>query len=150
MSRFAIYFRRMLLMLAAFMIACLAASAFLHLLWFGPSIAALDPAERPPAAPLYFSIPFLAMLVGHYGFFQALVVLAVAELWEWRNWLFYALAGAVAALPVLAGVAQQSGTLSFHAATLIGAGLVAGIAYWLVAGRTAGLWRERAIARRAS
>lgn len=143
MNRFAVYFGRLVLMMAGFFAACLVASLFLHLTWFGPSIAAMEPADRPAAAPLYFSVPFLAMMAGHAGFFQSLVLLAAAEIWQRRGWLFYALGGAAVALPVVAVFMQDRGIQAFLAATFIGAGMAGGIAYWIVAGRSAGLWIER-------
>ncbi len=135
-------------MIIGFGIAALAASAFLHIMWFGP----LDP---PPeemsgmvAGTMFVSIPFVALLVGYFAFLPALVVLVIAEFYRRRGWLFYALGGAAASLFFIARMLptlmapESDGFGVFLIAAAIGAGMVGGIAYWLVAGRTAGRWLD--------
>ena len=150
MRRFVVYLARFALMILGFAVSALAASAFLHLIWFGP----LDPPPEEVSGPvmdsLLLSIPFMAMVVAYFAFLPATVVLVLAELLGRRDWLFYALGGGAASLFFLArhapGMASLAGDWpgAFLSAAAIGAGMVGGIGYWLVAGRSAGLWREAA------
>ena len=92
---------------------------------------------------MVFSIPFTALFVAYFAFVPAVVVMLLAELLGKRDWLFYALAGGFVAL-VVVGLAYQSGDAGFAyrdpllPVSIIGSGLVGGIAYWFVTGRFAG------------
>jgi hypothetical protein len=62
--------------------------------------------------------------------------------------LTYAVGGAVGAACYLGLIPFDPATLHFegivrrHLEILTGAGIVAGLVYWMIAGRTAGAWRE--------
>lgn len=153
MSRFLVYIGRFAVILAGYAMAALAASAFLHLLVLGA--AGFQPDEAPPVflRSLVFSIPFTALFVSYFAFLPAGAAILVGEVLGLRNWLFYALAGAAAGLAV-AVLFRQSPTIvetagavvepAFAAprfvASMIGCGIVGGLAYWLCAGRSAGSW----------
>ncbi len=74
----------------------------------------------------------------------ALVAVGIAELWRIRFWLYYVLVGVVISLGGLAAVygnevQGQPSILNDYALIAYGTvGLLAGLAYWLVAGRCAG------------
>jgi len=139
---------RLAIMLLAYAAACVAASAFLHLIW----IAHLDIGPARSGAPVsdatffFLVVPFMAAFIAYFAFFQTLVVVVIAEWWAKQDWLFYAVAGAVVTLPII-GV-----LLTAHAGselrepgfllTIVGAGMVGGLTYWLAAGRDAGRWRR--------
>lgn len=83
-----------------------------------------------------------------YLFLPALVVLAVTEALCIQRALDYAILGAlglvlfawyVSVIELLAGTHFRDGVV---AAVVSGAGVVAGIVYWSIAGRNAGLWRK--------
>jgi hypothetical protein len=78
----------------------------------------------------------------------AILAILAGEIFGKRDWLFYAIAGAVVALIIVGfmrGAAEASGEaatdLNFVLA-VVGSGMCGGIGYWLVAGRSAGPWRR--------
>ena len=149
MSRFFLYIGRFAVILAGYAVAALAASAFLHLLVLGA--AGLQPGEAPPVflRSLAFSIPFTALFVSYFAFLPAGAAILAGEVLGLRNWLFYALAGAAAGFavamlfrqsPMVGGIAEPALATPRFVASLIGCGIVGGLAYWLCAGRSAGSW----------
>lgn len=149
MSPLLLILGRLFIILAGYIAASLAASAFLNLLLIG----ALDlPADVLPDAirgTSIVAVPFVAVFVAWLAFTPALVFIVIAELAGKRDWLFHAVGGALVAAVVTAGyfwTATGPGDWTagnpIIALALIGAGLVGGIAYWAVAGRAAGGWRS--------
>ena len=128
-------------------VASLAASAFLNILMLGPWASSV--AKRATATgSLVFSIPFVALFVAYFAFIPAVFAILISEILAKRDWLFYAIAGAVISL-VIIGFMRGSVEAGNEAAAdtnfvlaLIGAGMCGGIGYWLVAGRSAGGWRD--------
>jgi hypothetical protein len=145
MSRVVAYLLRCIAILAGYAAACLAASAFIHLIVFAAAGFEPQDARDAPAlfGPFAFSVPFVALFVAYFAFIPAAAVILVAEILARRGWLFYALGGGFAAGAVLAFLGQ-SGDPDFMVGdtmpvlALIGAGIVGGFCYWLVAGRGAG------------
>lgn len=155
MSRILTYIGRFAVIVIGYGVAALAASGFLHLLALGA--VGLQPSEAPPfiTGTLYVSVPFVALFVGYFAFSPAAVAILVGELSGQRNWLFYALAGGAVGLAVFVlfwqvpAIGLDSGTGAEGTITtprilssLVGSGIVGGIAYWLCAGRSAGNWRS--------
>ncbi|TGV09190.1 hypothetical protein EN816_30980 [Mesorhizobium sp. M8A.F.Ca.ET.173.01.1.1] len=147
MTRLVAYIVRFAIILFGYAVASLAASAFLNILF----LASLGyaPAQAHPAATasLYFSIPFVALFVAYFGFMPAAVVILIAEILGRRDWLFYALAGALVAgvfLGLVDNVRESAFAVTETSAIMavIGGGMVGGIFYWLSAGRWAGSWWE--------
>ena len=147
MRRLIAYLIRFAVILIGYMVASLAASAFLNILFL--AYLGYTPADPEPTATasLYFSVPFVALFVAYFAFMPATVVILVAEVLERRDWLFYALAGAVVA-GIFLGFAHETGDANFDVTAtnarlaVIGSGMVGGIFYWLSAGRWAGSWRR--------
>jgi hypothetical protein len=142
MSRLIAYLIRFAVILFGYAVASLATSAFLNILFF----ASLTPEhDQTTAISLFFSIPFIALFVAYFGFMPAVIVILVAEILGRRDWLFYALAGAVVAA-VFLGLVDHNGDTTFAVRetsaimAVIGGGMVGGIFYWLSAGRWAGSW----------
>lgn len=162
MSRVVSIIVRLFVMLAGYLAAALAASAFLHLLVLGSLGFTADQMPGIVAGSIVFSIPFVGLFVAYFALLPAIVVLAVAEALGRRDWLSYAIGGAAVGVAIAAmfwqgalpnardfGLADpqpvNDPTLSspaFHA-LIVGGGVVGGLAYWLVAGRLAGNWRKR-------
>lgn len=162
MSRIARILVRFCVIIAGYVCASLAASAALHVAWIGA--VGIDAAQAPwlVVGGATFSVPFVALFVAYFTFLPATVAIAIAELAGWRDWLIYALAGGVIAAvvtsifwgsrmgePPLDGPDMPlTGSLRIDdprvLAALVAAGLVGGVAYWLVAGRDAGGWRRAA------
>ena len=150
MSRVVAYLLRFAVIIAGYAFAALAASAFLNLI----SIGAFDwTAEEAPwviAGSVLVSIPLAALFVAYFAFVPSAVAILAAELLRRRSWLFYAIAGALIAVGVVVfmrgGADARLATDSRLTLAMIGGGMVGGIAYWLVAGRSAGRWLDRGAA----
>lgn len=154
MSRVFLYIARFAVILVGYAVASLAASAFIHLLFLGE--AGFRPNENSAyvVGPLLFSIPFSALFIGYFAFMPAGIAILAGEIFGLRNWLFHALAGAAVGLAVIVlfwqspmrGGGLETEVASHFAAprfmaSMIGSGIVGGLAYWLCAGRSAGNWR---------
>jgi hypothetical protein len=107
-----------------------------------------DPLERV----IFFTVSFFATsFIGASAFVPALLLIAVAEIMRLRSPLYYAAAGAVVGLTSYFGSnieLRLENTTDvapvFHPLQLAAAaGIVGGLAYWLLAGRNAGRWRGR-------
>lgn len=151
---------RFALIILGYCAACLAGSAFIHLLFLGSAGFTADEAPLVVAGSFIFSIPFVALFVAYFAFLPSLAVIIAAELLARRDWLFHALAGGLvgaiivamfwgAATPVPGlelppGEVPMDETLASprFIGLMVGAGIVAGLAYWLVAGRFSGNWRQ--------
>src|SRR5712675_1709579 len=79
----------------------------------------------------------------------AMIVLAITEAFYVRGALSYAVGGGVVGLACYLGLVPfDPATLRFdgivrrHLEIMTGAGIVAGLVYWMIAGRNAGAWRE--------
>ncbi|MBZ9867912.1 hypothetical protein LB515_21270 [Mesorhizobium sp. CA15] len=150
MRRIIAYLIRFAVILIGYVVGSLAASAFLNILVLAH--LGYTPADPEPTATasLYFSVPFVALFVAYFAFMPAAVVILTAEVLGRRDWLFYALGGAVIAL-VFLGFVHNGGDADFDVTetnarlAVIGAGMVGGIFYWLSAGRWAGSWRREAL-----
>ncbi len=141
MSRVLGYLWRFAVIIVGFSCAAFAASAFGAALLAGSGPEVALPA---PDGPFYLIVSVLAALFAYHAFAPALAAILLAEFLGRRDWLFHALAGAaVAAAAVLlawerAAPVSSADTMPFL--VMIACGLVAGIAYWAVAGRSSGVW----------
>lgn len=149
MSRVFAYLLRFAVVILGYLAASLAASAFIHLLFVGGMGWSADEAPWVIAGSLVFSIPFVALFVAYLAFMPAVVVILLVEFFGRRDWLTYAFGGAVVAAVVVglvwdgefAGGAQDAapvGSDPRFILLMLGAGIVAGTAYWACAGRWAG------------
>ena len=84
-----------------------------------------------------------------FALLPALVVVLITEAFYIRSVLAYAIGGAVVGAACYLGLIPfDPETLKFdgivrrHLEIMTGAGIVAGLVYWMIAGRTAGAWRE--------
>ena len=150
MTRVLVYLGRFALILFAYAVAALAASTFLHIVSLGALGFTADQAPAVVMGSIVFSIPFVALFVAYFAFLPSLPAILLSEILGKRDWLYYAIAGAVVASVVVAFFRSAAGsgnevvTDPRLALGLIGAGMCGGIAYWLVAGRFAGNWRGKA------
>ena len=89
----------------------------------------------------------LASLTGYVAFIPSVIIILYSEFARRRDWLFYALCGgAIAAIApliiVLIGNGARTRGYEFFFMS-VAAGMLGGIAYWMVAGRKAGNWLPR-------
>jgi len=94
-----------------------------------------------------FGIGF--MLVSGFALLPALIVVLVTEAFSIRHILAYAILGGLAGLSCyLAFVPFDTVKMTFdgvvrrYVEVMVGAGILGGVVYWLIAGRNAGAWRE--------
>jgi H+/Cl- antiporter ClcA len=108
-----------------------------------------DPVERVA----FFAVSFFATsFIGATAFVPAVLLIVVAEIMRLRSLLYYSAAGAVVGLTSYFGSnvelrLENTTDVSpvFHPLQLAAAaGIIGGLAYWLLAGRNAGRWREPA------
>jgi hypothetical protein len=137
-------FVRFFVVLFAFWIAAIAAAAVLVL---GPSAPDLPQADAWPVVALL--ILTTSAFVSAFAFAPAAVFILLAESFAWRSALLYALAGGAIGLfcGYTLGFVEYVPRFSFDTPfgtnfeLMAGAGIAAGLVYWLIAGRTAGIWR---------
>jgi hypothetical protein len=138
---------RILIILVAFFAASLAAGLILVFAIVFPDWGSgrfgFDEGSFAVAATIGF------VVIGSVGFVPALMIALVTEALKVRSALIYAAGGAVIGVLSYLGVAQfDPDTMTMVSGNrreveiMAGAGIVAGLVYWLIAGRTAGIWRE--------
>lgn len=153
---------RLLLIVVGFVAAALAASAALHLLTL-PALG-FEGAEVPMviAGTAIFSVPFVALFVAYFTFLPSLGVIAIAELWSLRSWIYHVAGGGLIGFGVAmrfrdhapqgaVAVSLQEPFLAPGnsildprlAMVLVLSGMAGGLTYWLIAGRTSGNWKNR-------
>jgi hypothetical protein len=89
------------------------------------------------------------IFVSGFALVPAMLVVALTEAFYIRSLLAYALGGAAVGLFCYLGLVPfDPGTLRFdgivrrHLEIMTGAGILAGLVYWMIAGRSAGAWRQ--------
>jgi hypothetical protein len=89
------------------------------------------------------------IFVSGFALLPAMIVVVITEAFYIRGILTYAVGGAVVGAACYLGLVPfDTATLQFdgivrrHLEIMTGAGIVAGLVYWMIAGRNAGAWRE--------
>ncbi len=106
-----------------------------------------DPVER---VTFFFVSFFATTYVGAVAFLPALVVIVIGEAARMRSFLYYGVGGALVGLASYFGSDISTRLENTTDVTPVGhalqlaaaAGIMGGLAYWLIAGRNAGRWRE--------
>jgi hypothetical protein len=139
---------RILVILFACLLASLAAGLVVSLAVLIPMVGdlALGPYGE---SVLGVVVTFGALFVSAYALAPLLLVIVCAEAFAIRALLFYALGGALMGAVLYFNYSGWSGR-AFTAGgfarreleVMAAAGIVAGLVYWAIAGRTAGKWRE--------
>lgn len=135
---------RLLVIVVAFFVAALVAGAVLAVALLFPALNDLALGNIDDGAARIVLTAGLAFISG-YALLPAILLIAIAEAFSIRTVLYYAVAGAIAGLAIfvsLGGVDPSlltvNGFTRRESEIMIGAGIVGGIAYWLIAGRRAG------------
>lgn len=138
---------RLIVICFAFLAACFAAGGVVVLAVMYPEWSSLDlgPMDRDGVAVM---MGFGFVFVSGFALLPALIMALVTEAFSIRSLLFYALGGALFGLGVYLAFTQfDPSTMSFvgverrELEIMTGAGIVAGLVYWVIAGRRAGAWR---------
>ena len=88
------------------------------------------------------------IFISGFALLPAMIIAAVTEAFSIRSVLAYAVGGGLVGLACYLGLVPfDTDTLRFegivrrHLEIMTGAGIVAGVVYWMIAGRNAGAWR---------
>lgn len=144
MNRFFSYLLRFLLIASGYVVALVAACAFILALgWGSLFVAEPDPSEPISSFVIRLSLGFAVAFAGYFSFLPAMIFAVIAEVLGKRTWLFHAIGGMVVAA---AALAVHLGTVRSNDMFMIvlAAGAVGGTVYWLIAGRSAGRTLDRA------
>jgi hypothetical protein len=139
---------RLFVILFGFLAACLVAGMIVVGAVLFPDFSDFAAGPIDPAA-LNIVLGLGFIFVGGFALLPAMIVAAITEALSIRGALTYAVGGAVVGLACYLGLVPfDTETLRFegivrrHLEIMTGAGIVAGVVYWMIAGRNAGAWRE--------
>ena len=142
-------FGRILVIIFGLLVAIVVAGITLAIGIVAPDWAGAD--SDPLERVAFFVVSFFATsYVGAVALLPAALVIAISEVARMRSFIYYGVGGALVALASYYGsdislqlenttdVTPVANALQLAAA----AGILGGLAYWLIAGRNAGGWRE--------
>jgi hypothetical protein len=139
---------RLFVILFAFLAACLVAGMIVVGAVLFPEFSDLGSGPVDPGA-LNIVLGFGFIFISGFALLPAMIVVAITEAFYVRSALAYAVGGGVVGLGCYLGLVPfDPDTMSFdgivrrHLEIMTGAGIVAGMVYWMIAGRNAGAWRE--------
>jgi len=142
-------FLRLIVIVFAFLAASFAAGLVVVVAVMYPDVSSLDlgPIDRDALAVM---AGFGFVFVSGFALLPAVIMALVTEAFTIRSVVFYALGGALFGLGVyLAFTPFDVSAMTFTGVdrreleVMTGAGIVAGLVYWAIAGRNAGVWREK-------
>jgi hypothetical protein len=94
-------------------------------------------------------VGFGFIFISGFALLPAAIIALITEAFSIRSVLAYAIGGAVVGVacylslvPFDTDTWRFDGIVRRHMEIMTGAGIVAGVVYWMIAGRTAGAWRE--------
>jgi hypothetical protein len=138
---------RLFVILFGFLAACLVAGMIVVGAIMFPEFSDLGAGPVDPVA-LNILLGFGFIFVSGFALVPAMIVVAITEAFYIRGALTYAVGGGVVGLACYLGLVPfDPDTLRFegivrrHLEIMTGAGIVAGVFYWMIAGRNAGAWR---------
>jgi hypothetical protein len=139
---------RLFVILFAFLTACLVAGMIVIGAVLYPEFSDLGNGPIDQNA-LNIVLGFGFIFISGFALLPALIVVLITEAFYVRGALTYAVGGALVGaacylglIPFDPNTLQFDGIVRRHLEIMTGAGIVAGLVYWLIAGRTAGAWRE--------
>jgi hypothetical protein len=138
---------RLFVILFGFLAACLVAGMIVVGAIMFPEFSDLGAGPVDPGA-LNILLGFGFIFVSGFALVPAMIVVAITEAFYIRGALTYAVGGGVVGVACYLGLVPfDPDTLRFegivrrHLEIMTGAGIVAGVFYWMIAGRNAGAWR---------
>ena len=139
---------RLFVILFGFLAASLVAGMIVVGAIMFPEFSDLGAGPVDPGA-LNVLLGFGFIFVSGFALLPAAIVVAITEAFYIRGALTYAVGGGIVGLACYLGLVPfDSETLRFegivrrHLEIMTGAGIVAGVVYWMIAGRNAGAWRK--------
>jgi hypothetical protein len=137
---------RILVIILAYCLACIAASIILTIGTLTPEWDDLTAAGFQSGA-MWVVIFVSAAVVGAIALVPAMLVIMPAEGFAWRSIVIYGLLGGALALSLSYGldfagyVGDPDSLLAREREVLAASGIAGGFVYWLFAGRSAGAWK---------
>jgi hypothetical protein len=136
---------RILVMVLAYVLACIAASAVFTIGALSPHWDELMSSGLPPEA-IWAIVAVGTPIIGAVAALPTALVVAIAEGFAWRSVLLYAVLGGVLALALSYGLdlpatAAPDTPIANERQLLAASGIAGGLVYWLFAGRSAGSWK---------
>jgi len=138
---------RLFVILFGFLAACFVAGMIVVGAIMFPEFSDLGAGPVDPGV-LNIILGFGFIFVSGFALVPAMVVVAITEAFYIRGALTYAVGGGLVGLacylglvPFDAGQMRFEGIVRRHLEIMTGAGIVAGVVYWMIAGRNAGVWR---------
>jgi hypothetical protein len=139
---------RFFLILLGFFAACLVAGTIVIGAVLFPEFSDLGSGPVDQGA-LNIVLGFGFIFVSGFALLPAMLVVAITEAFYIRGALTYAVGGGLVGLACYLGLVpfdpttlRFEGIVRRHLEIMTGAGIVAGLVYWMIAGRNAGAWRE--------
>ena len=139
---------RIFVILFAFLAACFVAGMIVVVAVLYPEFSDLGSGTINQSA-INVVLGFGFIFLSGFALLPALIVVLITEAFYVRGVLSYAVGGAIVGCACYLGLVPfDPATLHFdgivrrHLEIMTGAGIVAGLVYWMIAGRTAGAWRE--------
>src|ERR1700722_8705073 len=139
---------RLFVILFGFLAACLVAGMIVVGAVLFPELSEFaDGPIDQGALNIVWGLGFI--FISGFALLPAMLLAAITEAFYIRGALSYAIAGGLIGLACYLGLVPfDPATLTFdgivrrHLEILTGAGIVAGLVYWMIAGRNAGAWRK--------
>src|SRR3954454_22631968 len=139
---------RLFVILFAFLFACLAAGMIVVVTVLYPEFSDLGTGPIDQGA-INVVLGFGFIFLSGFALLPALIVVLITEAFYIRGVLTYAIGGAIVGCACYLGLIpfdpdtmRFDGIVRRHLEIMTGAGIVAGLIYWMIAGRNAGAWRE--------
>jgi hypothetical protein len=138
---------RLFAILFGFLFACLVAGMIVVGAVLYPEFSDLGTGPIDQST-LEVVLGFGFIFISGFALLPALIVVLITEAFYVRGVLTYAVGGAIVGATCYLGLVLDPNTLQFdgivrrHLEIMTGAGIVAGLVYWMIAGRNAGAWRE--------
>jgi hypothetical protein len=137
---------RLFVILFAFLAACLVAGMIVLGAVLFPEFTDLGIGQIDPAINVVIGLGFI--FISGFALIPAMIVAAITEAFHIRSVLAYAVGGALVGAACYLGLIpfdpetmRFDGIVRRHLEIMTGAGIVAGLVYWMIAGRNAGAWR---------
>jgi hypothetical protein len=138
---------RLFVILFGFLAACFVAGMIVVGAIMFPEFSDLGAGPVDPGV-LNIILGFGFIFVSGFALVPAMIVVAITEAFYIRSALTYAVGGGLVGLVCYLGLVpfdteqlRFEGIVRRHLEIMTGAGIVAGVVYWMVAGRSAGAWR---------
>jgi hypothetical protein len=138
---------RLFVIFFGFLAACLVAGMIVVTAVFFPEFSDLGvgPVDQ---GVFQILVGFGFIFISGFALLPAMIIALITEAFAIRSALAYAIGGALVGVAAyLSLVPFDTDTLRFegivrrHMEIMTGAGIVAGLVYWMIAGRNAGTWR---------